>query len=98
MARTAETISRSVRVRVAGRVQGVGYRFFAVRAAESCGVTGFVRNLEDGAVEVRADGSGEAVSRFLAALRSGPSASKVEDFEVLEGRAAGGFRGFEVRY
>ena len=79
-------------------MQGVGYRYFAVRAAESCGVSGFVRNLEDGAVEVRAHGSGEAVSQFLASLRSGPSASRVEDFEVLDELAAGGFRGFEVRY
>ena len=56
---------------VSGRVQGVGFRFFAERAAGSAGVRGWVRNLPDGSVETVAEGEEDAVSRYLAA-QDGP--------------------------
>jgi acylphosphatase len=98
MSRTGEEIPRAVRVRIGGSVQGVGYRYFAVRAAESCGVTGFVRNLDDGSVEVRARGDREGLESFLDSLRIGPKTSGILEFDVLEIEDPEAFHGFGVRY
>jgi acylphosphatase len=92
-----KTNPRAVRLRIGGRVQGVGFRYFTVEVAESCGVNGFVRNLGDGAVEVTAEGTQEAIGAFLASLRQGPRGSRVEEFDVLEAEATGRYPGFEIR-
>ncbi len=76
---------RRVRAFVRGRVQGVGFRFFAQDVARAHGLRGWVRNLRDGrTVEVAAAGPPEAVERFLAALRQGPPGSYVSEVEVRE--------------
>ena len=64
---------------VRGRVQGVGYRFFAMRAARELGVNGWVRNLPDGSVETLAEGDDAAMEQYLSRLRSGPLASRVDE-------------------
>jgi acylphosphatase len=66
---------------VSGRVQGVGYRYFALREAESLGVTGFARNLSDGRVEVVAEGTDEALREFESRLRGGPGFASVSGVE-----------------
>jgi acylphosphatase len=66
---------------VSGRVQGVGFRWFAVRLAEKTGVTGWVRNLPDGRVEIAAKGSAEALSELEKGLRAGPGTARVEGVE-----------------
>jgi acylphosphatase len=66
-----------IRYIVRGRVQGVGFRDFARRVARQAGVTGWVRNREDGAVEALAVGSAEALAAFAAALREGPRRAQV---------------------
>ena len=58
--------------RVDGRVQGVGYRWWARGVARRLGVSGTVRNLPDGSVEVRASGSDDALARLRDELRKGP--------------------------
>lgn len=63
---------------ISGRVQGVGYRFFACDAAERQGVTGYVRNLRDGRVEVYAVGTEAQLEAFVAELRRGPRMAAVE--------------------
>ena len=63
---------------VSGRVQGVGFRFFAERTAASLGVGGFVRNLFDGRVEVYAIGSAEQMDSLRNALRRGPRMAAVD--------------------
>ena len=70
-----------IRYFVRGRVQGVGYRDFARRAARLAGLTGWVRNRDDGAVEAMAVGSPEALAAFAAALRQGPRQSQVESVD-----------------
>ncbi|HEY7574275.1 MAG TPA: acylphosphatase [Thermoanaerobaculia bacterium] len=80
---------------VAGRVQGVGYRFFAERAAEDLGLRGWVRNLPDGNVESVVEGEEDAVSRYLACLREGPRMSRVTEVRVEEA-AWTGFESFEI--
>jgi acylphosphatase len=67
---------------LSGRVQGVGFRFFAVDAARREGLSGSVRNLDDGRVEAVAEGDAESVVRFERALRRGPSGARVEHVQV----------------
>ena len=69
----------AMRFYVSGRVQGVGYRFFACHAAEQQGVTGYARNLCDGRVEVYAIGSDAQLRALLAELRRGPRHAFVEE-------------------
>jgi acylphosphatase len=80
---------------VAGRVQGVGFRFFAARAARDLGVRGWVKNRLDGSVETVAEGAEEAVSLYLDRLRMGPRVARV-DSVVIEEVAPQGFEDFEV--
>jgi len=63
---------------VFGRVQGVGFRFFAERTAASLGVGGYVRNLFDGRVEVYAIGSAKQMDALRNTLRRGPRMSGVD--------------------
>ncbi len=67
---------------VSGRVQGVGFRYFAADAARREGLSGAVRNLGDGTVEAVAQGEAESVDRFERALRQGPSRARVEHVRV----------------
>jgi len=83
------------RVTVGGRVQGVGFRFFAARLARETGVNGWVRNLPDGRVESVAEGEEGAVARYLDRLREGPRTGRVTDVRV-EDVAITGFDVFEI--
>jgi acylphosphatase len=71
-----------VRLVVHGIVQGVGFRFAAREAASSCPVTGWVRNLPDGTVEIVASGSADAVARMTAWAHRGPRYASVERVQV----------------
>jgi acylphosphatase len=82
---------------VRGRVQGVGYRFFAERAARDLGVRGWVRNLPDGSVEAVAEGEDEAIVRFLERLRQGPRGSRVESL-AEDDLSVSGFASFEIAH
>lgn len=70
-----------VAFRVTGRVQGVGYRIFALREAQAEDLAGWVRNAGDGAVEGRLEGRPEALSAVQTALKKGPPWGKVTDLE-----------------
>jgi acylphosphatase len=87
-----------VRWRVSGRVQGVGFRWFVQRAADSCGVRGDVCNLPDGRVEVRAEGTRTALERLLHAVREGPPAARVDEVERLEPQHDLPSEGFHIRH
>ena len=73
--------TQAKRFYVSGRVQGVGFRFFAERTAASLGVGGYARNLFDGRVEVYAIGSAEKMEALRKALRRGPSMAAVEQLD-----------------
>jgi acylphosphatase len=64
--------------RVKGHVQGVGFRWWTRRTAQTLGIRGTVRNASDGTVRVVAAGSRERLERFEAALESGPPAGRVD--------------------
>jgi acylphosphatase len=65
-------------------VQGVGFRFFVLRSAQKLKVTGWARNLEDGRVEVFAQGAEKVMDDFEGRLRIGPPHAEVRTFEVSE--------------
>jgi acylphosphatase len=64
---------------VSGMVQGVGYRYFAARAARQLGIAGFAKNLNDRRVEVYAIAPPSALKAFRSELRRGPSGATVDD-------------------
>jgi len=75
---------------VSGMVQGVGYRFFAQRAAQRLGLAGYVKNLRDGSVEVYAVGSIESIDALRIDLERGPRSAQVssvrEETAPIDGR------------
>ena len=70
------------RLTISGRVQGVGYRDWALDVAQRLGLTGWVRNRRDGAVEALIVGDEDAVGQMIEACRRGPSAARVEEIDV----------------
>jgi acylphosphatase len=81
---------------VTGEVQGVGYRFFAQRAAARHQVVGYVRNLADGRVEALAEGTPEAVEAFKHDLATGPAFSRVEQVEEINLDPTGHYSLFRI--
>jgi acylphosphatase len=88
--------SRSVRVRIEGRVQGVGYRYWVERTAGRLGLAGWVRNRRDGSVEAVFSGPPDAVGDMLERCRHGPPAAGVTSVTVLDEGVAGVPAGFDV--
>ena len=86
--------ARRVSVRVTGRVQGVFFRATAARRARALGVSGWIANARDGAVEAVFEGDTDALDRMLAWCREGPTDARVEGVEVTEEPPTGepGFR------
>ena len=82
---------------ISGRVQGVGFRFFAEAAAGRDGLHGWVRNLPDGGVEAIVEGEAEAVERFERAISHGPPGARVERVEVDHLVPSGRDTGFTIR-
>jgi len=88
--------SKTVRVRVSGVVQGVGFRYFTHREAVRLGLGGYVRNRSDGSVEAVAEGDGETVDLFLERIAKGPPGSRVRGITVSELPFVG-YDSFEIR-
>jgi acylphosphatase len=81
---------------ISGLVQGVGFRFFAQRAAARHQVRGYVKNLKDGRVETLAEGSEKAVEEFKQDLTAGPSYSNVEHLEEIVLEPTGWYSAFRI--
>ena len=81
---------------ISGMVQGVGYRFFAQRAAARHQITGYVRNLEDGRVEALVEGEALTVESFKHDLSAGPSYSNVEHIEEIVLEPTGFYPAFRI--
>jgi acylphosphatase len=83
------------RYRVSGRVQGVGFRYFASRLARQLGLTGYARNLRDGTVEVYAIGTAGTLAALRKELQRGPRSAAVSDLmeedAAIEPKFAHGF-------
>ena len=91
-------VEAGIQALVDGRVQGVGYRFYARTRARTYGLVGFVRNLPDGRVEVVAVGQRGMLEGFIGALREGPPGSRVRDCWVRWLENAGSFTDFSITY
>lgn len=86
-------------IRIKGRVQGIGFRYFAVSAASRYKIKGYVRNLAGGDVEVCAQGEKTALEPFLETLRDGSELSRVTGFDIEQVQSSKEcFTTFEVRY
>lgn len=83
---------------VHGRVQGVNFRYYTRQRARELGLTGYVRNLWDGTVEVVAEGPPAALARLLDFLHRGPPAAIVVQVETRWKPATGEFHDFRVVY
>lgn len=79
---------------ITGRVQGVGFRFYMQRKARELGVTGWVRNRRDGAVEAVVQGEADAVEAMTAWARRGPPSAAVAEIKVEDG--SGDYVAFET--
>ena len=75
---------KTLRLRITGRVQGVGYRLWATRTAATLGLRGWVLNRSDGSVEALATGTPEAVAALVEACRQGPYGARVTAVTVTE--------------
>jgi acylphosphatase len=83
---------------IRGDVQGVGYRFFAQRAAARHQVIGYVRNCPDGTVEVVAEGAASDVEEFKKDLVTGPQWSRVEQVEEISMDPTGLYSSFRIEH
>jgi len=81
---------------IMGRVQGVGFRYFAISWAERLGLTGFVRNNYDGSVETEVEGDRSAVEEYITQMKLGPRWSRVTDVKVEYKPYEGIYKNFDV--
>ena len=81
---------------IRGRVQGVGYRYFVLEAAERLGVTGYARNLSTGEVEVHAEADEVTLERFKLELERGPRMARVNGIEESD-VPGGSYSSFLIR-
>jgi acylphosphatase len=85
-----------IHVIVTGQVQGIGFRYFVKRQSEALCLTGFVRNLPEGQVEVVAEGSVDKLNQLIKLLEIGPSGALVIDLNMDMEAATGEFRDFQI--
>ncbi|MBB4266263.1 acylphosphatase [Roseospira visakhapatnamensis] len=93
----AQAETRTVLVRIGGRVQGVWYRGWTVETAIALGLDGWVRNRADGSVEALFHGPAVAVARMLTACHQGPPAARVTRVDVSEDSDASAVAGSGFR-
>lgn len=84
-------MKRAVKLRINGTVQGVFFRDFIKEEADNLGIKGFVRNMDDGTVEVFAEGNPDEVRQMIEVCKTGPPHSMIKKVEVIESK----FEGFE---
>jgi len=88
----------AVEATVHGRVQGVFFRDFVSRRARQLGLTGFVRNLPGGSVEVIAEGKKEHLEELIGYLKVGPPAARVKEMITSWSEYTGNHSSFKVRH
>jgi acylphosphatase len=85
-------------LRIHGKVQGVGYRFFATRVARRLGLKGHIQNLRDGTVEAMVEGEGSAIDDWIEELREGPRFAEVSRIDQEKRDYRGTFGDFDVKF
>ncbi len=90
---------KQLKIKVIGQVQGVGFRSWTCKIARELNLVGFVKNMDDGSVEIIAEGDKRTLKKFLEALREGPPLAEVKDIFVEEkDLEETQFSTFEIRY
>ena len=82
-------MKKRIRAIVKGHVQGVGFRWFTVRAAQNRGITGWVRNNPNGTVETVAEGDADSIREFIDELHRGPMSAAVKSVDYNEEEPTG---------
>ncbi|WP_026881178.1 acylphosphatase [Clostridium akagii] len=85
-------------IQVYGRVQGVGFRYFVQYAATAFKITGWVKNCDDGSVQIEAQGTEEATDNFLIKIKKGNQFIRVDDINYREIQLVGKENSFRVKY
>ena len=88
-------MKKSYSVKVNGKVQNVGFRFYTRKTAIAMGIQGFVKNMRDGSVYIEAEGEEGAMQAFILWCRKGPEWAGVKELTVQE-KPYEGFEGFEI--
>lgn len=83
---------------VSGKIQGVFYRDYVRREAEKRQITGWVMNMQNGTVEILAEGSDSALAELQKACRKGPLMAHIEDIKITESTATEEFEDFDIHY
>jgi len=87
-----------INAKIFGRVQGVGFRYAVQKTAEELDLKGWVRNLDDGSVEVAVAGDKEDIEKFLEWVRCGTIFAKVEEIKVEKRKLTKNFQSFEIKF
>jgi len=91
-------MQKKVLALIKGYVQGVGFRSWAYRKANMLGLSGYIRNLPNGDVEVLASGDKLKVDEFVEMLQAGPPGAEVEEVKIQELSGEAIIDGFHIRY
>ena len=88
----------ALQANVYGRVQGVFFRAFVTRCARELGLSGYVRNLPDGAVEVGVEGERQQLEKLVGFLELGSPGARVNEVATIWSEYTGNYSGFSIRY
>ena len=86
----------TLNMKITGKVQGVGFRFFVQQQAQKLGINGWVSNQSNGDVEALAQGEKTDLEQFIAKVKEGPSFSRVDDVNLNWVNEADQYFGFEI--
>jgi len=86
----------AAKIIVSGRVQGVGFRWFVFKEAQQAKVTGQVRNLSDGTVEIEIEGDKQAIKKLISKVQAGPAFSHVTNVQTKWQTYKGSYREFNI--
>ena len=89
---------KHISVKISGKVQGVFFRYWAKRKADSLNVRGRVKNDFDGSVSIEAEGEEEALRKLCALIEKGPETAKVKSAEVVWDEKIRGYEKFEIKH
>lgn len=85
-------------IRVHGKVQGVGFRFFATRVARRLGLKGWIENLRDGSVDAVVEGEANAIDEWVNEIREGPRYAEVTNIDQQTREYTGKLGDFDVKF
>lgn len=85
-----------VRITIYGLVQGVGFRYFTLRIARKLGLVGYVQNLNNGSVEITAEGDKQAILKLIEEVRIGPPGATVDNLKIKWEQPKGDLKDFTI--